>query len=199
MKKNGWIAVVGLVLLTGVLAVFWIGGIIMGNSASDTSGKNSPVDYVVVLGCRLEGEEPGRCLEERVKTAAKYLKKHPFAMAVCSGGQGDDEVISEAEAISRALQKKGIPARRILKEDQSHSTFENFSNTKKILDERKGGNPYQIAFVTNDFHVYRSRRLAAYVGFQNPVAVSAKTPAALFYPNLLREICSVVVSWIRFR
>ena len=199
MKKNGLFAALALVLLAGVLAAFWIGGIIMGKSASDTSAKSEPIDYVIILGCRLDGEEPGRCLDERIKAAAKYLRAHPWAMAVCSGGQGDDEVISEAEAISRALQKRGIPARRILKEDQSHSTYENFYNTKKILDQRKDGQPYQVAFVTNDFHVYRSRRLAEYVGFHNPAAVSAKTPSALFYPNLLREICSVVLSWIRYQ
>lgn len=166
---------------------------------SDTAAFDRPPDYLVILGCRLEGEEPGSCLEERVKAAAKYLKAHPWCMAVASGGQGADEVISEAEAISRALQKRGIPERRILKEEASTSTYENFLFTKQLLDERKGETPYHIAFVTNDFHIYRSRKMAEYVGFLSPVAVSAKTSAMNFYLNFLREIFAVAVSFLRYR
>ncbi|MBE5039874.1 YdcF family protein [Ructibacterium gallinarum] len=197
--KQGVFAALALVLLAGVLAVFWIGGVIMGRSGTDSYTGGAPVDYVIILGCRLDGREPGRCLEERVKTAAEYLRKHPFAMAVCSGGQGEDEEISEAEAIANALKKRGISAGRIILEDQSHSTYENFQKSKEILDRRKGGEPYQVSFVTNDFHVYRSRLLAEEIGFSSPAAVSAKTPASLYYTNLLREIAAVAATWCGYR
>lgn len=199
MRRNVVCVIIALLVLAAVLAAFWIGGIVMSRSSSDARAAGEPVDYVVILGCRIDGREPGRCLASRIDTAAEFLKKHPMTMAVCAGGQGSDEEISEAEAISLALQRRGIPPRRILKEDQSRSTYENLFNTKRLLDDRTQGRSYRIALVTNDFHIYRSRRLAEYVGFFNPVAISAPTPTILFYQNFLREICAVVVSWIRYR
>lgn len=199
MKKNIFLAVVAAIILIAVLAVFWIGGIIMGASESVSSASAEEPKYIVILGGSLEGKKPGRCLENRIEVAAKWLKEHPEAKAVCSGGQGADEEISEAEAISKALWKKGIAKKRIILEEKSTSTYENFAFTKTLLDRKEMGKPYKIAFATNEFHIYRSKRLAEYVGFEKPVAISAPTPGDLFYQNFLREIAAVVVSWVKHR
>ncbi len=195
MKKNTICVSFSLLFLAVVFAAVWIGGLIMQGSFSDSAATGAPIDYVVILGCQLEGENPGDCLESRIDTAVDFLKKHPDAVAVCSGGQGSDEVISEAEAIANTLYQKGIAKKRVLLEDKSRSTYENLSNTKKILDEKKEGEEYRIAVVTNEFHLYRTRNLAKAIGYQNPIALAAKTPIILFYPNLLREIGAVVVCW----
>ncbi len=47
------------------------------------------------------------------------------AILVPSGGQGSDEVISEAEAMSRYMLRLGVPREAILTEDQSTTTMEN--------------------------------------------------------------------------
>ncbi len=195
MRKNTICVSISLLFLAVVLAAVWVGGLIMQGSSSDSAATGAPIDYVVILGCQLEGEQPGVCLESRIDTAVDFLKEHPDALAVCSGGQGNDEVISEAEAIANALSKKGIAKKRILLEDNSRSTYENLSNTKTMLDKREEGAEYRIAVVTNEFHLYRSRNLAKTIGFQNPIALAAKTPTTMFYPNLLREIGAVVVCW----
>ena len=164
----------------------------MGNSASGTPAFHQPPNYLVILGCRIDGEEPGSCLSERIDAAVDYLNAHPDCMAVASGGQGDDEVISEAEAIARTLEKRGIESKRILKEERSTSTLENFLFTKELLDEREHGNSYFIAFSTNDFHVYRAGKLAERAGFVNPIAISAKSSAMNFYLNFPREILATM-------
>jgi len=185
-------------LLAVVLLLFYVGGVILANASSDAAAFDKPPEYLLVLGARLEGEEVGACLAERVDAAVAYLEAHPQCMAVASGGKGAEEVMAEAEAISRALQKKGISAKRILKEESSTSTYENFLFSKQLLDETKGETPYYIAFATNDFHVYRARSMAEYVGFDSPVAVSAKSSTATFYPNFLREIAAVLGYWIQY-
>lgn len=199
MKKQIFRVIAAILVFAVVLAAFWVGGMIMGGSKSDTAAFDRTPNYLVILGCRLYGEEPSVCLTERIDAAAEYLKEHPLCMAVASGAQGEDEAISEAEAISRALQEKGIPKKQILKEEQSTSTYENFLFTKQLLDEREGEKPYFIAFVTNDFHVYRARKMAEYVGFQTPIAVSAVSSATVFYPHFLREIAAVAAYWYQFR
>ena len=67
------------------------------------------------------------------------------------------------------------------------------------LFSRNPDRPYRVAVLTNNFHIYRARRLADYVGFVNPAAISAKTPATQFYQNLIREICAVVYAHFRYR
>lgn len=198
MKKRFFQIVISTLVFAITLAAFWIGGIILSASASDTPAFDRAPDYLLVLGCRLEGEEPGTCLAERIEAAVEYLNEHPRCIAVASGGQGADEVISEAEVISRTLQKKGIAKERILKEEQSTSTYENFLFSKQLLDDYEK-DPYYIAFVTNDFHVYRARKLAGQVGFETPVAVSASSSVLTFYPNFLREIVAVPASWLKDR
>lgn len=193
MKHNIFLTILASLFLFGILVAFWIGGTIMANSASDTPAFHQPPNYLIILGCRLEGEAPGSCLSERIDTAAEYLHAHPDCMAVASGGQGPDEATTEAEAIARALEEQGIAPARILKEDRSTSTLENFCYAKELLDKTAKDEPYFIAFVTNDFHVYRARKLAEKAGFSNPIAVSAQSSAINFYPNFLREILAVAV------
>ncbi len=196
MKRQTFRLLLSFFALAVILFLFYVGGVIMGNAGSDAAAFDKPPSYLVILGCRLEGEEPGSCLKERLDKAADYLTANPDCMAVASGGQGEDEVISEAEAISRGLVKRGISPERILKEEQSTSTVENFAFSKELLDKREDG-AYYIAFVTNEYHVYRSRRVAERTGFLKPTAVSAKSSAVNFYPNFLREIAAVIYDWIK--
>lgn len=198
VNKSVLKAAVSFFLLAAVLAAFWMGGIIMGGSDSDTVLKDEMIDYVVILGCRLEGKEPGKCLNTRIDGAVKYLRSHSWSMAVCSGGQGSDEEISEAEAIAAELKRRGIPERRILIEDKSTSTYENLVNTKKLLDARKGETPYRTVIVTNEFHAYRTRALAKHVGFDTPAVISVKSSVGTFCSGLLREIAAVPYTFFKY-
>lgn len=92
---------------------------------------------VVVLGAALRGEQPSRMLAERLKTAATYLRDHPESSCVVSGGQNDDEIISEAEAMKRYLVGLGIEESRIYLEDRSTNTEENLRMSRDVV-EREG-------------------------------------------------------------
>ena len=92
---------------------------------------------VVVLGAALRGEQPSRMLAERLKTAAAYLRDHPESSCVVSGGQNDDEIISEAEAMKRYLVGLGIEESRIYLEDRSTNTEENLRMSRDVV-EREG-------------------------------------------------------------
>ena len=186
-------AAVALILLALIAVLFWIGGIIMNGSSSDTLLRGEIIDYVIIPGCGIDGKLPGKCLQTRIDAAVEYMRTHSLCMAVCSGGQGGDEEIPEAEVISEELQRRGIPKRRIILEDKSASTYENFLFSKQILDERKGDTPYRIIAVTNEFHAYRVRRTAESVGFDRPSVIAAQSSADVFYPGFFREIMISVI------
>jgi uncharacterized SAM-binding protein YcdF (DUF218 family) len=164
---------VAVAALFAVLAVF--------EAAIVTRGEEDwpaqPVDAVIVLGAGVNGEEPSAALRTRIKAAADYMAQHPDVPVVLSGGQGPGEDISEAEAMRRALET-GETAwdRRLLLEDRSTSTAENFAFSKEVL--RQYGvdtDTAVIAVVTNDFHIFRAKLIARRQGLQT-VGVPTELP-----------------------
>ena len=117
-------------------------------------------DAVIVLGAGLVGKSPSALLAQRLDTAVDFLNDNTGAVCVVSGGQGKDEMISEAEAMKIYLLKRDIDESRILTEDKSTSTDENFEYSKKILDEYFGSKSYTCVYTTNSFHAFRAGLIA---------------------------------------
>lgn len=82
-------------------------------------------DAVIVLGCKVNGNTPSRMLKRRLDSAVIYLNENEDVVCIVSGGKGEDEKISEAQAMKEYLVDKGIDEGRILTEDKSVNTLEN--------------------------------------------------------------------------
>lgn len=129
---------------------------------------------VLVLGAGVNGSTPSPVLQSRIDAAAEYLKAHPQTSAVLSGGRGDGETVSEAQAMRDGLTKQGISADRLILEENSTTTAENMQDSKKLL-KKEGLDTKQLAVVTSDFHICRARFLAKENGMRAS-GVAAKTP-----------------------
>lgn len=147
----------------------------------------------VVLGCRVYGERASMSLVERLEAAYDYLKEHPNAMCVVSGGQGSGENISEAECMYRWLVDKGIDASRIYKEDKSTSTEENIAFSKEVI--QKNGLNEHIAIVTSEYHTYRAGVIAKENGLSFGSA-PGHTAIWLFPTFYVRELYAILAEWI---
>jgi uncharacterized SAM-binding protein YcdF (DUF218 family) len=125
--------------------------------------KGEP-DVVVVLGAKLWGEQPSPALRNRLDAALDYLRalqaQGCMPTVVVTGGQGEDEVLSEAQCMGDYLVRGGIAPERIIREDKSTNTAENLKNTKAVLLQR-GITGKNVTFVSNYFHLTRVRMLAA--------------------------------------
>lgn len=153
----------------------------------------------VVLGCRVKGESPSRILGERIDAAYDYLISHPKAVAVLSGGQGENEGISEAECMYRELVDRGIDGSRLYKEETSVNTPTNLRNSRAVLEEVFGADSEwnadrPIALITSEFHCYRGCIHAKQEGL-SPVAYASKTAMPYVIPFYLREVVAVVYTW----
>ena len=115
-------------------------------------------NMVVVLGCQLWGEDPSPMLKKRLDKAYDLLVRYPDVPVVVTGGQGDDEVISEGEGMKRYLMRRGISEERIIVEDKSTSTYENIKNAFSITDSM--GLSRDITIATSEYHVYRASLMA---------------------------------------
>ncbi len=169
---------------------------------ASSAARYTPVynkDYIIILGCAIRNDGSlTPLLRGRVDKAVQfektqYQKTGKHAKFVPSGGQGSDEIISEAEAMKRYLLQQNIPEEQILKEDKSVNTFQNMQFSKKIISEDfKGGENPETAFSTTNYHVFRSYMLA------NKNQMKAKGMGCktkfYFFPNaFLREFIGLLV------
>lgn len=123
--------------------------------------EQADAPYVIVLGAGVNGDVPSLSLQNRLLAAQRWLTNHPDSKAILSGGQGPGENISEAQCMYQWLTQYGIAGERLLLEDQSRSTRENFKYSAALLQADNGGVlPEQVAVISSEYHLYRAGLLA---------------------------------------
>jgi uncharacterized SAM-binding protein YcdF (DUF218 family) len=159
-------------------------------------GRSAPLPgttHVVVLGAGLHGDRPGPLLTRRLERALAVDAAGPPGMRrvvfVVSGGQGDDEVRSEADAMAAYLRGRGVAADRIVQEDRSVNTGQNLRFSAALMDRTAPG--HRVTVVTSGFHAYRTTLLARRVGVPVHV-VGAPTSPAYWLSATLREFAAVL-------
>ncbi|HDR7795259.1 TPA: YdcF family protein [Bacillus luti] len=151
-------------------------------------------DYIIVLGSKVNGTNPSYSLQYRIDKAAEYLKAHEKTIAIVSGGQGKGEDISEALAMKKGLIKQNIDENRIIMEDKSTSTAENIKFSKPLIP----ANMKKGMIVTNDFHMFRAKKIAAKQGLQLE-GLPAKTPKPIIISSNIREYLAITQYWFMNR
>lgn len=150
-------------------------------------------DYIIIHGAGLDGTRPTPLLAGRIDKALElWNKQHQHGKFVVSGGQGADEIISEAQAMRDYLLEKGVSADAILMEDKSTTTWENLKNSLGVIhadrasaaadgaltiaaaddasapsaDRTSAKGDFTTAVVTSDFHVFRCAEYAHNLGIK---------------------------------
>ena len=150
--------------------------------------------YIIVLGAGLDGRKPSLILKMRLDKAAELLFEDESRTAILCGGQGDNEIMPEAEVMRDYLVSKGIAENRLYLDTVSRETSQNISEAKKIVNSIEGAENRTACFlVTNDFHIFRSKKLCEKYGF-DPIAKPVNTPMVqLSAPTyFLREYFSLI-------
>lgn len=160
------------------------------SAANDPPQGNTTV---IVLGCKVRGETPSLMLNRRINAAYGFLSENPDSVCIASGGQGSDELISEAECIKRVLVEKGISPDRIIEENRSASTDENIRFSMEKMKEQ--GITGSVTIVSSDFHQLRASMIGSKYGLE-VCSVSAETPMWLLPTYWLREILGVIYQFV---
>ncbi len=157
--------------------------------------EDRPYDAIIVLGSGLDKDgSVSTTLQKRLdKCIEIYDGEKPI---VVSGGQGDDEITTEAYAMSQYLIKNGISEEKIILEDKSRTTKENFLFSKVLLDEQFSSD-YTVAYITNDFHSFRAGLYMNDAGL-NGFGISSTTPFYMVPSCYLRDYISLY-KYIIFR
>ena len=136
------------------------------------SGQPSAAGFLILLGCGIRPDgTPTPLLAGRVDRALEFDRAQREETGrgvtfVPSGGQGPDEMVSESESMSAYLVGHGVEESRIIREDQSTSTFENMRLSKNLIDEATGDDEPKVAFSTTNYHVFRAGLFARRVGMR---------------------------------
>jgi len=139
------------------------------------AGGNIPGEspnYILVLGAGLDGSRPSAILGSRIDAAVEAMKRFPKAKAIVSGGQGPGEDVTEASVMFELMTQAGIAPERIIVEDRSTDTDENFINSIELAELNDG---LSIMVVSNGFHLLRARLIGEKYGL-SVYAYPAKTP-----------------------
>ena len=137
------------------------------------------------------GTENPKSLAERIAKAYDYLSAHPNTIAVLSGGQGEDEGISEAECMYRNLTLQGIDPNRLWLEDKATSTWENLNFSLDLIEEKTGTRPTEIGLLSSEYHLFRASLFAKDCGVE-AVGIPAKTSwVSLRINYFTREVAGV--------
>lgn len=148
--------------------------------------------YLFILGGLIIGEEtPSEHLMKRIEKAAEYLKSHPDTIAItCGGCFREGQKKSEALIIKDRLTEMGIGADRIILEDSSTTTNENFSFGKGILSEHSKKELYElkVGFLSSDYHLFRAGIIAKINGLPGLKKIGAKSTVKDFIRGTAREL-----------
>lgn len=157
---------------------------------STDPGDYTDVEYIILPGAGINGENPSLLYRKRLDLVRYLMQGNDKTVIIC-GGQGNDEIISEAEAGKKYLISNGISESRIVTETESTDTSENFANAKKLLPSLD-----RAILVTNDFHIYRCCLIAKRCGI-DPIPFSAETPQFHLKLNYFsREYVSLMVYFL---
>lgn len=176
------------VLCLGVLVYCVTETIIIHASAG---APETPCEYIVVLGAKVNGTSPSLSLNDRIGAAFDYLTAHPGAVAVLSGGQGADEGISEAMCMFRELTARGIDKDRLWLEDQATSTWENLHFSLDLIEEKTGVRPQTIGLVSSEYHLFRAGLFAKECGVEAVGIPAATSWFSIRINYFLREVAGV--------
>ena len=123
-------------------------------------------DYIMILGCQIRDDGSlTPLLKGRADRALEFARMQKQAngkdiIFVPSGGQGDDEIMAEGQAVGNYLLSQGIEPDHIIVEDRSVNTDVNFRYSRELIRQHHGEGEPKIAFSTTNYHVFRSGILA---------------------------------------
>ena len=174
----------GIWMISGALVLILISFMVNAanthNSVSQDQGST-----VIVLGAKINEDQPSLILKRRLQAALDYANENPECTVIVTGGQGRGEDYAESTIMKNWLVENGLETNRILEENQARNTGENLKYSLKLL--RQNNLSENVVIVTDSFHQLRASILAKQLGIEQISAVNSKTPVSLIPMYTVRE------------
>lgn len=153
-----------------------------------------PVDTVIILGAKVNKYGVSKTLKLRLDKAIEYYNINKDINIIVSGGQGIDEVTTEALAMKNYLVINEVNEDNIILEDKATTTLENIIFSKEIIDNRSLGE--KVLIITSDYHLFRGRFIASILGIDNEGLCSISSLSSRMY-YMIREYPTSLIDLYR--
>jgi uncharacterized SAM-binding protein YcdF (DUF218 family) len=173
-----------------IFSFFIVEGFILIEAYNKENFQTEDLDFVLILGAGLRGEEPSKTLQGRLDAGLEFLLDNREIPVIVSGGQGTGETITEAEAMGTFLIKNGVEKERVYLEDRSTDTYENIKFSIEIMEQFGVGNP-TVLIITSDYHILRAKLLAKENGI-TPYGMGGDSPFFVKVNYYIREYFGMV-------
>lgn len=125
-----------------------------------TAVQDVPAAFTaIVLGCRVNGDDPSRCLEERLIAALELHRSgrvHRLLLSGDHGTQGYDEV----NTMKDWLVARGVPEAHVFLDHAGFDTYDSMVRARKVFQVD------DAVIVSQHFHLPRALYLAHAAGLQ---------------------------------
>ncbi len=181
--------ILGIILLAAVaFAVICVAAVGISISSYAKNDETQKADAAIILGAAVENGTPTPVFRERINHGISLYQDGYVNYLIFTGGIGDGDSISEAQAGKDYAISMGIPANVILIEEESHITEENLENAKALMEQ----NDLQTALIVSDpLHMKRAMLMAKDYGitaYASPTKTTMYQSAKTKLPFLAREI-----------
>lgn len=153
-----------------------------------------PIDTIIILGAKVNENGVSKTLKLRLDKGIEYYNKNKDINIIVSGGQGEDEVTTEASAMRDYLLENGVNEENIILEDKATTTLENIIFSKKIMKDLNLGN--RALIITSDYHLFRGRFIASILGIDNEGLCSISSLSSRMY-YMIREYPTSIIDLYR--
>jgi uncharacterized SAM-binding protein YcdF (DUF218 family) len=178
--KTALLLITLLILLNFILAAFSI-------VRYGETDEKTHCDAAIVLGAGTWDGEVSAVYRERINHGIWLYENGYVDYLILTGGMGEGNQISDAEAAKRYAISQSVPEDAILIEDKSTITEENLEFSKEIMEAH---DLHTAIIVSDPLHMKRAMRMAEDYGL---TSFSSPTPTTMYrsfktkVPFLFRE------------
>jgi SanA protein len=145
------------------------------------SAQEAPARYTaIVLGCRVNGDEPSLCLEERLQAALGLYRTGKVKRVLLSGDHGTVGY-DEVNAMRQWLVEREVPLEHIFLDHAGFDTYDTMKRAREIFQVDNA------LVVSQAFHLPRAVYLARAVGIDALGVTADPTAGSACGSSWLRE------------
>lgn len=187
MKTNREKIVIISVITAAILLLAYLVGVAISIWSYGSVDEKRTADCAIILGAGTSDGEVSPVYRERINHGIWLYENGYVDYIIVTGGTGDGETVSDAEAARDYAISVGVPSDIIIVEVRSTITEENIENAKVIMDAYS----LEDAIIVSDpLHMKRAMLMCKDYGIR---AYSSPTPTSMYrslktkLPFLLRE------------
>ena len=148
---------------------------------SELSEAGEGYDCILILGCKVVGDEPSHMLEDRLSVGVDLYFLEAAEKLLMSGDHGS-ESYDEVSAMKKYAVENGVPSEDVFLDHAGFSTYDSVYRAREIFGAGK------VLIVTQEYHLYRAVYLARTLGLDAYGVSSDLRSYRDQYKNELREI-----------